>query len=157
VDSEACTQDVCTSGVPSNPPVAVGTTCSEGTGTHCDGAGKCVECVVATDCAGTDTECQQRTCTSGTCAMTFTAAGTALATQAAGDCQKVVCDGNGGTTSQNDDTDIPDDNNACTSDLCTSGVPSHTNVNNGTSCGANLTCLNGSCTGCAQPSDCPGV
>ena len=34
--------------------------------------------------------------------------------------------------------------------------PEHTNLSDGTACGANLTCVNGACTGCAAPSDCPG-
>jgi hypothetical protein len=131
VDGETCTQDLCTAGVPSNPPLAAGTACAEGTGTQCDGAGKCAECLVANDCPGQDTECQKRACTMGACGVTFTAMGTALGTQAAGDCKKAVCDGAGGTTSQNDDTDLPNDNNVCTTDVCTAGVPSHANAPDG--------------------------
>ena len=157
VDSETCTGDVCTAGVPSNPPVAVGVACAEGSGILCDGAGKCAACLVATDCAGVDTECQQRACNAGVCGVTFTSAGTALAAQTSSDCMKAVCDGAGATTTQNDDTDLPNDNNACTTDVCTSGVPSHGTAANGASCGGSLTCLNGACTGCGQPSDCPGV
>src|SRR6185503_11528005 len=104
-----------------------GTVCSEGSGVQCDGAGKCVECLAASDCPGQDTECQQRTCTMGACGVSFTALGTPVATQMAGDCKKVVCDGNGGTTTQNDDMDVPNDNNACTDDVCSNGAPSHTN------------------------------
>src|SRR5262249_30792352 len=70
---------------------------------------------------------------------------------------KAVCDGNGGTTTQNDDNDPLNDNNPCTNDTCVNGVPTSTNQPNGTSCGANVTCVNGACTGCAAPSDCPGV
>jgi lamin tail-like protein len=157
VDNETCTSDVCTAGVPSNPPVAVGATCAEGSGILCDGAGSCAACLVATDCAGVDTECQQRSCTAGVCGVTNTAAGTALAAQTSSDCKKAVCDGNGATTTQNDDTDLPDDNNACTTDVCTAGVPSHVGVANGATCGGALTCLNGVCAGCGQPSDCPGA
>ena len=157
VDSQTCTKDVCTGGVASNPPVAVGVACSEGSGILCDGAGKCAACLIATDCAGVDTECQQRSCTAGVCGVTFTSLGTALTTQTASNCMKAVCDGAGGITAQNDDTDLPDDNNVCTSDVCTSGVPSHANAANGASCGGTLACLNGVCAGCGQPSDCPGV
>ena len=157
VDNETCTQDVCTVGVPSHPPVTVGTACSEGAGTLCNGAGACDACLVATDCPGVDTECHQRVCTLGACGTTNTAAGTALIAQTASDCKKAVCDGSGGTTMQTDDTDLPNDNNACTTDVCTSGVVSHGTVANGASCGGSLTCLNGTCAGCAQPSDCPGV
>ena len=37
------------------------------------------------------------------------------------DCHKVVCDGSGGTTTVNDDGDVPNDGNACTSDSCSNG------------------------------------
>lgn len=37
VDGNPCTNDVCTAGVPSNPPVADGTACSTMGGTHCMG------------------------------------------------------------------------------------------------------------------------
>src|SRR5581483_1677628 len=52
VDGNACTQDVCTSGAPSNPPVAAGTSC--GTNLLCNGAGACVGCLTAADCPGSD-------------------------------------------------------------------------------------------------------
>jgi len=156
-DAKACTKDLCLSGTPSNPPQPAGTVCAEGTGTQCDGAGKCVACIAATDCPGMNTECQQRSCTAGVCGTAFAVLGTPLATQTPSDCKKLVCNGSGGTTSQNDDADLPGDNNACTTDVCTGGVPSHGNAANGTSCGAGVVCLNGSCSGCSMPSDCPGV
>ncbi len=107
VDATSCTTDVCTAGVPSNPPVAAGTTCSEGTGALCNGAGACVQCVAATDCPGSDTECQQRTCTAGVCGVAFTAANTPVASQTANDCKKNVCNGAGVVTAANDDADLP--------------------------------------------------
>jgi hypothetical protein len=42
--------------------------------------------------------------------------------QTAGNCQRVECDGNGGTTSENDAADLPVDNSACTENVC-SGSP----------------------------------
>lgn len=42
VDGIQCTNDVCTSGVPSNPPAVAGTVCSQNGGTRCDGSGNCV-------------------------------------------------------------------------------------------------------------------
>ena len=48
----------------------------------CDeGSGDCVECLVANDCPGTDTECAFRTCNMGVCGVGFTPAGTQLGTQ----------------------------------------------------------------------------
>src|SRR4029079_16233205 len=109
-----------------------------------------------TDCPGVDTECQQRACNAGVCGVTNTPLGTALAMQTAGDCQKAVCDGLGGTTTQNDDLDTQNDNNACTNDVCVHGTPSHQSLADRTACGA-LTCVGGACTGCAMPTDSPGV
>ena len=50
---------------------------------------------------------------------------TALPTQTVGDCKQVVCDGNGGTTTRDDDSDVPDDSNPCTLDGCDAGSPTH--------------------------------
>ena len=157
VDATTCTRNVCTAGVPSNPPVTAGTTCTEGTGTLCDGAGACVACVAATDCPGTDGECQQRTCTAGVCGVAFTAQNTPVASQTARDCQKNVCDGAGAVTLAPDAADLPNDNNACTVDTCVSGTPTFTNATNGTSCGTAGVCGAGVCVGCNAPTDCPGT
>lgn len=156
-DATSCTTNVCTAGVPSNPPVAAGTVCSEGTGTLCDGAGACVACVAATDCPGTDGECQQRTCTAGVCGFRFTARNTPVASQTASDCKVNACDGAGAVIVENDNTDVPNDNNTCTTDTCVAGAPSFSNVANGTSCGTAGVCNAGACVGCNAPSDCPGT
>jgi hypothetical protein len=42
VDGRACTGDVCTNGIPSNPALAYGTTCNENGGQICNGSGTCV-------------------------------------------------------------------------------------------------------------------
>src|SRR5205814_1281585 len=52
IDGNACTQDICTMGVRSNPAVAAGTTCSQGGGSRCNGSASapaCVQCLVASD------------------------------------------------------------------------------------------------------------
>jgi hypothetical protein len=157
VDGNACTGDVCTAGVPSNPTLAAGTACAQGGGSVCDGNGNCVGCVDASTCPGVDDECQTRTCTNGTCGFSYTASGTAVSSQTPGDCKKNVCDGAGNVVSQDDDGDVPDDSNPCTNDLCNAGVPSHTPVASGTSCGASLVCNGaGTCVGCNTGTDCPG-
>jgi plastocyanin len=157
VDNKACTDDVCTGGVPSNPNTMAGGVCSEGGGTVCNGSGVCAECLVASTCPGQDNECQSRTCTAGVCGMSFKPAGTATATQTAGDCKKVTCNGVGTNTPIADDTDLPNDNNPCTSDVCTSGVISHPFAPLGTACGASQTCnATGSC-GCVTATDCPAA
>ncbi len=154
VDNQECTQDLCSAGTPSNPPEPVGTACGVSP-EQCDGTGSCVECLGPADCPGVDTECQQRACTLGVCGFTFTAANTPLGSQTPFDCQEEVCDGAGGETTIDDDTDLPDDGNDCTMDVCTGGVPSNPDEPQGTACGMNLTCDgSGNCVGCLQPSDC---
>ena len=48
-DANACTEDLCVNGVPTNKPRSAGDTCSIG-GTVCDGKGACVECTGNNDC-----------------------------------------------------------------------------------------------------------
>jgi alpha-tubulin suppressor-like RCC1 family protein len=52
------------------------------------------------------------------------AAGTMLAEQQAGDCKVQVCDGQGKAIPQDDDGDVKDDGNDCTTDICSGGVSS---------------------------------
>ncbi len=156
-DGNACTDDVCTDGLPVHTPTVAGTPCSMG-GVLCDGKGACVECLSPSDCSGTDGACQTRTCDQGTCGMDFMPAGTVVAAQMLGNCKKDVCDGNGAVVSENDDADVPDDKNNCTDDLCSAGLPSHKALPKGTVCGADLVCDGaGFCTGCNVPTDCPGT
>jgi hypothetical protein len=72
--------------------------------------------------------------------------------QVAGDCRVQQCDGQGSTTSIPDDTDLPDDGNPCTIDICTNGAISHTAVSAGVSCGGGRVCDGqGSCAAAATP------
>jgi hypothetical protein len=117
-----------------------------------------IPCAVPTDCPGKENECAHRTCEGGLCGMAYTASGTAVAQQNTGDCKKIICDGHGNLDEAHDDTDLPDDSNPCTDDVCTSGIPGHTPAKVGKSCGGTLTCDgNGNCTGCTAPGDCPGT
>jgi hypothetical protein len=128
-------------------------TMSSGTGTT-----TMLPCKDPSDCPGKETECQTRTCDGNLCGIGFKPSGLSVASQFAGDCQKIVCDGQGALAQQVDDTDLPDDSNPCTQDVCTAGAPSHPASAFGTSCGGALTCDNkGQCTGCAGPGDCPGA
>ncbi len=151
-DMNACTDDFCAAGVPSNPPKAAGTSC--GGALVCDAAGACVGCNAATDCPGADDECKTRTCVASVCGVAFTAAGTTVAAQTAGNCLKATCDGSGGITDIADDTDLPvDDGNACTGEACNAGAPSHPAQANGlvctdgNACTVADTCQAGVCTG----------
>ncbi|RYZ27299.1 MAG: hypothetical protein EOP01_07875 [Propionibacteriaceae bacterium] len=77
VASNACAGSVCTAGVPSNPPAASGTPCTQG-GKVCDGAGACVACVVNADCTG------GQTCAANQCVSAPTVASTSPADGATG-------------------------------------------------------------------------
>ncbi|APR87432.1 hypothetical protein A7982_12781 [Minicystis rosea] len=159
VDNKTCTNDVCSGGTPSNPPVSAGTPCNQDNGTVCNALGACVQCVTAATCPGQDTACKTRTCVAGMCGTTFATVGTPAGTPVAGDCKKSQCDGSGNLVNVADDTDIPEDGNACTNDLCNSGTPSHTFSLAGTPCAAGTATCNGAgeCSGCVTSTDCPGT
>ena len=115
-----------------------GTTCE--TNRACDGAGQCVgECNTASDCSGQAPECQMRTCVSGSCGFGALPDGTAAQSQTAGDCKQNVCYG-GMASSQALASDVPNDANDCTVDMCHGTTPRHTWAAERTTC-------NG--TGCA--------
>ncbi|MDI1432624.1 calcium-binding EGF-like domain-containing protein [Polyangium sorediatum] len=156
-DMNACTDDVCTAGAPSNPPIAAGAAC--GQDLVCDGNGMCVGCNAPTDCAGTDDECKARTCEAGVCGVSFTPANTPAGMQTPGDCSAIVCDGSGATTTLADDTDLPpDDADPCKVPACSAGQPAVADAPDGTTCAdgdactQTDTCQAGTCTaGAGQP------
>ncbi len=133
-DGKACTDDVCTAGVPSNPAKSSGTACNEGGGSVCNGIGLCVGCVSPSTCPGVDNECQTRTCIAGSCGLSYVANGTAVSAQTAGDCRKRICNGSGATVDQIDGTDTPEDLSECIAGICAGGVPS-TEAQEGAPCG----------------------
>jgi len=90
IDGQQCTDDVCVAGNPSHPPSPIGTACTQGGGVVCDGSGTCVQCVAPSDCPGTDSTCQARTCNANLCGLNFAPAGTAC-TENGG----TYCDGSG--------------------------------------------------------------
>ncbi|MFT3776093.1 MAG: lamin tail domain-containing protein [Minicystis sp.] len=126
-----------------------------GMGTGGTGGGP--QCTSAAQCPTPPNECVTATCVNGTCGTSFVADQTPTSNQTKGDCHKDVCDGAGQIVNVVDDTDAPDDNKACTDDICTNGTASHPPKTSGTVCGTNLVCdANGNCVGCNQASDCPG-
>jgi hypothetical protein len=156
VDGDECTDDVCDGGSPSNPPSAQGSPC--GNGLTCNGAGDCTGCQNdPTNCPQPPNECTFAICNGDACDFNFEPAGKRVTTQVSGDCQAFECDGNGNIIGVPDDFDVEDDNNACTDDQCSNGVPLHTNLPQNTSCGAPpLVCDgNGNCVGCIVADDCP--
>ena len=118
----------------------------------------CAACNVAADCPGNESECEHRTCTAGVCGSMREAAGTVLMVQATGDCKRRQCAADGTVANANDDTDVPEDRNPCTNDICTTGAPSHTMMPANSNCGgANHCNAIGQCVGCAVAADCPGT
>jgi hypothetical protein len=111
----------------------------------------------ASTCPGMDSDCATRTCVGGKCGVDFKPLGSALATQAPNDCQTAVCDGNGGHATQPDATDIVDDGNPCTDELCSGTMPTHPSSMSGKACavGTGKLCDGaGACVECLANSDC---
>jgi hypothetical protein len=154
-----CVVTGCSMGSPTQSNTAKGAACTAGTGTTvCDGDGTCVQCLQPASCPGTDTECQTRACTAGTCGFSDQMSGTVVSTQTPGDCQENVCDGKGNVVSQADDTDMPTNGSVCDVASCVAGTPVLTPVTAGTSCGTMKSCNGtGSCVGCTAAADCPGT
>jgi hypothetical protein len=89
--------------------------------------------------------------------------------QTPGDCQKLVCNGSGGTTSMDDPTDLPVSSSACLINPACTGVPltpSFTPAPTGTTCTAtdplahvcgdtSSPLLAGTCVECNVNADCP--
>ncbi|MFO0592891.1 MAG: DUF4215 domain-containing protein [Polyangiaceae bacterium] len=158
-DGNECTDDVCEANLPVHVDKPVGSPCQSG-GSQCDGNGACVACLGPADCPGEDTACRTRTCEAGACGFDDAPLGTPLPAQTAGDCKVVVCDGAGAAVTAVEDSDVPDDSNPCTDDICAAGEPSNPPSDSGSPCGgggATLVCDGaGSCIGCVAPTDCLG-
>ncbi len=102
-------------------------------------------------------ECVEHVCKMGVDTTVFVAAGTAAATQVAGDCKKMECDGKGGKVEVNDDEDAKLDGLDCTIDVCTNGVPANNNAPVDTPCGQGLDLKcngKGQCGGCTTDAEC---
>jgi Cys-rich repeat protein len=101
-----------------------------GSGTHCCSAGTTCPVQVAA-CGATDCS------VTGGCVYPGTTVAPA-SLQTPGDCQTVVCNGSGGTTSIDDATDLPTSNSACLiNPACCGPSPFHpcfTNAPTGTPC-----------------------
>lgn len=114
-------------------------------------------CVEPSACPGADEPCRRRTCTQGRCGWEPVPQGTKKPVQTSGDCKVIVCDGRGGEREQADETDVPDDGNACTAASCKGGAAS-TPEPAGTACGDGRSCDGaGHCGTCNQDAQCPGA
>lgn len=123
--------------------------------------GEVVGCQTPAECPGQDDECRTRTCEAGTCGIDATAAGTEVTQQTAGDCIVNVCDGAGNVVGEPRDSDAPVDNNTCTTDYCSSGIPHHDPVAAGSDCtgagDAHLCSAQGVCVECLYGTDCASL
>lgn len=138
------------------------TTTSTGGGGSAQGGGGSggsgPECTKASDCKQPDPKdiCNQALCTMGKCSIGPIAMGTATAMQTAGDCKKLVCDGNGAAVNQADDSDKPNDMMDCTADDCSMGSPAFTPQKAGFACsmGGKVCDGAGNCVACVVTADC---
>jgi hypothetical protein len=112
------------------------------------------------ECPGTATDCQHPVCQAHVCGTAFTAVGTPTVgnpAQIPGDCQQIVCDGNGATTTLPDDNDPATSGTACITDGCNAGTATKT-INPGVICGGTVgmpeTCTTAGLCGCTTNSDC---
>jgi len=133
-----------------------------GTGPMGGSGGAALECKLDSECPNPPELCIEPKCEDGTCSTKPTAEGTLLpeSEQKAGDCKKAVCDGEGGTTKKNDDSDPSSDNKECTSDGCKNGSANYEPLPAGTNCsedGGTYCNGKGSCVDCLVNSDCGQV
>jgi hypothetical protein len=114
-----------------------------------------------------ENDCRTATCAAGTC-VRGNQPKDYQPTVVSGDCYVVTCDGVGSPPATSvDDSDLPDDGDPCTNDLCTNGQPGHSFVASGGPCPGGGHCDGkGKCVGqCADGSkgddeadvDCGGV
>ena len=114
------------------------------------------QCTLASDCPATNNQCTGPSCVAGQCSTSFVASGTPVQNQTPGDCQKIQCNGAGGTTQVADNNDVPlDDGNECTASSCVNGVPSSPLLQAGTPCSAGVCDGMGTCVQCLGATDCP--
>lgn len=92
---------------------------------------KVIECVVPSDCDD-GSPCTLDDCVDNACEHEVAPDGDAV-DQTEGDCKKVTCKA-GAPTFEVDNGDVPVDDEPCTLDVCTAGVPSNTPVLDGTKC-----------------------
>lgn len=129
------------------------------------GTGHCCSAACSVGVSG----CSATDC-DGAGACMFPGSSQAASSQTAGDCQKNVCNGAGGVTSEDDATDLPTANTLCLISPACSGAPlspSFTPAPTGTDCtadpGPGSVCgdtsnplIAGTCVGCNTAADCSG-
>jgi hypothetical protein len=157
-DGNECTSEQCSGAVPIHPPLAANTFCTDG-GSFCDGAGNCVECNMASQCAGAGV-CEVNQCISKMCAVGNAAIHTACT--AGG----VACNGEGDCVQCTTDEHCADMGVEGACNLSTwscEGCASKTCADYGATCGtfddtcgSDIDCNDGSTNGNETDTDCGG-
>jgi hypothetical protein len=140
---------------PSNAPE--GTTCSDNAGLKCNGDGVCVECLAATDCTGSTTECSAYACdpVAQICVEVNADAGTPCDVDGG-----TFCDVFGDCIQCLKDSDCQPTTTACAKNTCGLGTKACTIVDAdaGTKCddnGGTVCDGDGGCVECLTAADCP--
>ncbi len=159
VDGNDCRDHLCVAGAPQTPPLVLNTKCGVGQAFYCDGNGGCVGCTEAKLCNGVDDDCKTRTCVNNTCGFAYQPDGTALPVgkQKTGDCQELQCNGAGNVKSFAFDTDLPNDANDCTKDVCASGIASNPALAADTLCAVGYCDGQSACVQCTKAAQCPNA
>ena len=148
----SCSTGVCNGDTPSQNNFSDGTFCGQGV-TCLNGA--CSGCGTTDDCPAGPGFCKAAKCSEGVCGFDIKANGSpAIGYPDPGFCKQLQCDGAGGTKVVEDTSNVPP-GTACSEGVCIGQNPSQSNVDNGLSCGTNVTCDNGFCKGCGTAADCP--
>ncbi|MFT3767794.1 MAG: hypothetical protein QM820_20250 [Minicystis sp.] len=120
----------------------------------CSGGAK--SCTTTAECDAPANECVTVTCDQGCCGTTNKPDDTPLATQVSGNCKKEVCKSGAPDTTSVDDTDVPADQDDCNTGACNNGTPEQTPKADNTPCTSNngQVCLAGACVECISDNDC---
>jgi hypothetical protein len=132
---------------------------SDGDGENTDDNATLVPTTGTRTCDGDDdcpapAPCERVACDDGRCVTTPRPAGDVV-DEELGDCQNLVCDGDGAATPQSEPADIPDDGVACTDDVCEPGGPVNIPRPAGSPCDAAFVCHDDlSCQPCPARDGC---
>jgi hypothetical protein len=107
-----CVHPYCDEGTLVFTPALAGEECSASGGTVCDGAGACVECIVAESCPTSSSACEEPVCDLGACSIAPVSSGSAVAS-----CFPYACDG---TSPDCPTTCVTDDD--CAAQTCIGGI-----------------------------------
>jgi hypothetical protein len=159
-DGNACTDEVCSGGLPQHPDEPVGTPC--GNGDSCDGMGACAECIDAGDCPPAG-QCGVVDCVDNACVVDDAMVGTPC--NDGSFCTATdTCAANGTCVGSGSPCDGPDDDADCrescdeVTNACTAVDPDDSPCDDGLACTTDDVCTAGECNGaplmCAAPQSC---